>query len=91
MKEKKIKIFYKDLTDVGRRTICAFDDNITNEQMKEYVFNYLKDNLLDTTDEYASLQTEKECEDTAEDIANGIVFDDGVDAYFIDELTLYSN
>lgn len=89
MKERKVKAFFNDQVDTHRKVICVFGDNVSEEQMKEVVSEYLLEHEYDDVDDLASLHTAEEIEETVGIIINGGVFDCDMDRYFMDEVVMY--
>lgn len=89
MEKRKVKAFFNDQVDTHRKVICVFSDNVSDEQIKEVVSDYLREHEYDDEDDFASLHTWDEIEETAENIINGGVFDCYMDRYFIDEIVMY--
>lgn len=86
-----VKAFFNDQVDTHRKTICVFDKNVSEEEMKNIIMEYLREHEYDDIDEFASLHTAEEIEETAENIINGEVFDCYMDRYFIDDVEMYYN
>ena len=69
--------------------VCVFGENISEEQIKEVVMEYLRENEYDDTDDSASLHTAEEIEEAAEMIVNGGTLDCDMDCYWIDDVDMY--
>ena len=89
MEKKKVKAFFRNQIDLYRRVVCVFDSNVSEEQMKEVVMEYLRENEYDDTDDSASLHTAEEIEEAAEMIVNGGTLDCDMDCYWIDDVDMY--
>lgn len=89
MKEKQVKAFFRDQVDTHRKVVCVFGENVTKEQMKSVVMDYLRKNEYDDIDDGAPLHTEEELEETTDTIINGGVFDCDMDVYWIDDVEMY--
>jgi len=71
MEKKKVKAFFRNQIDSHRKVVCVFDSNVSEEQMKEVVIEYLRENEYDDSDDSAPLHTAEELEAAAEMIVNG--------------------
>ena len=72
-----------------RKVVCIFGENVSEEQMKEVVMEYLKENEYDDIDDSAPLHTAEEIEEATEMIIDGKVFDCDMDFYWIDDVDIY--
>lgn len=89
MEKRKVKAFFNDQVDTHRKVICVFGENVSEEQMKEAVSEYLREYEYDDVDDLAPLHTAEEIEETVAVIINGGVFDCDMDRYFMDEIVMY--
>lgn len=89
MEAKKVKAFFRDQVDTGRKVICVFGENVSEEQMKDVVMEYLRANEYDDIDDYATFHTAEEIEEASENIINGGVLDCDMDRYWIDDVEMY--
>ena len=89
MEKKKVKAFFRTQIDSHRKVVCVFGENVSEEQMKEVVMEYLRENEYDDTDDSAPLHTAKEIEGAAEMIVKGGTLDCDMDCYWIDDIDMY--
>lgn len=89
MEKKKVKAFLRNQIDSHRKVVCVFDSSVSEEQMKEVVMEYLRENEYDDTDDSALLHTAEEIEEAAEMIVNGGTLDCDMDCYWIDDVDMY--
>lgn len=89
MDKKKVKAFFRTQIDSHRKVVCVFGENVSEEQRKEVVMEYLKENEYDDIDDGATLHTAEEIEAAADMIIKGGVFDCDMDCYWIDDVEMY--
>lgn len=89
MEKKKVKALFRDQVDTYRKVVCVFGSEVSEEQMKEVVMEYLKENEYDDIDDFATFHTAEEIEEAAENIVNGGVLDCDMDSYWIDDVDMY--
>lgn len=89
MEKKKVKAFFINQIDAYRRVVCVFGESISDEQMKEVIMEYLRENEYDDIDDMAPLHTSEEIEEASENIINGGTLDCDMDCYWIDDLEMY--
>ena len=83
-----VNAFFIDKVISRRKVICVFDKNVSREEMKQIIMEYLKENEYDDIDDSAPLHTAEELEEAAERIVNGGVFSH-MASYFIDDVEMY--
>ena len=83
-----VNAFFMDKIISRRKVICVFDKNVSKEEMKQIIMEYLKENEYDDIDDSAKLHTAEELEEAAERIVNGGIFA-RMDSYYIDDVEMY--
>lgn len=84
-----VNAFFIDKIISRRKVICVFDKNVSKEEMKQIIMEYLKENEYDDIDDSAPLHTAEEIEEAAERIVNGGIFSHISDSYYIDDVEMY--
>jgi predicted Rossmann-fold nucleotide-binding protein len=84
-----VKAFFNDQVDTHRKVICVFDENVTEEDMRNIIREHLREEEYDDIDDSAPLHTAEEIEDEVDRIMNGGLSDFDMDRYFIDDVEMY--
>ena len=84
-----VKAFFDSQIDTNRKVICVFDKNVTEDEMKDVIMEYLKEYEYDDEDDMATLHTAEEIEEVADKIIEGGIFDTDMDIYYIDDVEMY--